>query len=243
LNEMDPREQELAAFQEKVGVRFHDLALLDEALTHRSFVNESTSPSSTDNQRLEFLGDAILDFLVGEWLFQRYPTAREGELTSLRAYIVCTEALASIAEQIDLGSYLRLGKGEDSTGGQSRPANLCAAFEALVGAMYLDQGLSITRAWVDGHLSRRAQEIDRHRAIKDPKSLLQERTQARLHVTPSYRIIGEQGPEHAKIFTAQAVVAGDTWGEGSGTTKQAAERAAAQVALMSHHAVLEGDRR
>ena len=237
---MGPREQDLATFQRRIGIGFRDVGLLDQALTHRSFVNEAMGSATPDNQRLEFLGDAILDFLVGEWLFVRYPKAREGELTSLRAYIVCTETLACLAEEIDLGSYLRLGKGEDGTGGHSRPANLCAGFEALVGAMYLDRGLRTTGSWLHRILERRARDIDLHRAVKDPKSLLQEHTQAVLHVAPSYRIIREEGPEHAKVYTAQVVVAQDTWGEGSGTTKQAAERAAAQAAWRSRGNTLQG---
>lgn len=234
------REQELAVFQEKLGIDFQEVSLLDEALTHPSFVNESASPTVPDNQRLEFLGDAILDFLVGEWLFQRYPGAREGELTTLRAYVVCTETLASFAEQINLGGYLRLGKGEESTGGHSRPANLCAAFEALVGAMYLDQGMRATRSWLHRALAQRSEDIDLHRAVKDPKSLLQEHTQALLHVTPSYGIIREAGPEHAKVFTAQVMVGEEPWGEGSGTTKQAAEQAAARAALRNRATVRKG---
>jgi len=239
LRDADPREQELTVLQKEMGIEFHEPGLLDQALTHRSYVNEAARSDLPDNQRLEFLGDAILDFLVGEWLFLRYPKAREGELTSLRAHIVRTEALASLAEQINLGSHLRLGKGEEGTGGQSRPVNLCAGFEALVGAIYLDQGLEVTRSWLHRSLERRAEEIERHRTVKDPKSLLQERTQTLLHVTPSYRIVREEGPEHAKVFTAQVMVAQQAWGRGSGTTKQAAERAAARAALQSHRALLQ----
>jgi len=239
LRESDPREQELAVFQERIGVHFQSIALLDQALTHPSFVNECAGSTADDNQRLEFLGDAILDFLVGEWLFLRYPDAREGDLTSLRAYIVCTETLASFARQIDLGTCLRLGKGEDNTGGHSRPANLCAGLEALTGAMYLDQGMGAVRRWLNRALERRAGEIDLHRAMKDPKSLLQEYTQALLHVTPTYRIIREKGPDHAKVFTAQVLVDQDAWGEGSGATQRAEERAAAKAALSSHPTLLQ----
>jgi len=207
------------------------MELLEKALTHRSYVNEYPGLDLPDNQRLEFLGDAILDFLVGEWLYHRYPDAREGELTSLRAHIVRTGGLADFAREIDLGLYLRLGKGEATSGGHERPANLCAAFEALVGAIYLDQGMDAIRSWVYRFLEGHAREIDQRRKIKDAKSLLQEYTQGELHVTPTYRIVRESGPDHAKLFTAQVVIGDRVWGEGTGNNKQDAEQAAAQNAL------------
>lgn len=217
------------------GLTFRQEALLQQALTHSSFLNECPDVGLQDNQRLEFLGDAILNFLVAEWLFERYPDAREGELTALRAHIVRTEGLSAFAREINLGAYLRLGKGEAASGGRDRPANLCAAFEALVGALYLDQGLAVARDWVRGFLERRACEIDRRRTSKDPKSLLQEYVQASLHITPAYQIVHEEGPDHAKVFTARVLVGGDVWGEGKGTSKQLAEQAAAEVALKTHY--------
>ena len=222
----------LEAFQLEGEVTFQDMALLDEALTHSSFVNEYPD-GDLDNQRLEFLGDAILDFLVGEWLYLRFPDAQEGELTSIRAHIVRTESLAAFAHEFDLGAYLRLGKGEATSGGQSRPANLCAAFEALVGAIYLDRGIQVTQRWVGRILERHAQEIDAQRRTKDAKSLLQEHTQERLHITPAYCISGAAGPDHARVFTAQVMVDKEIWGEGTGPSKQAAEQAAAQAALQA----------
>jgi len=224
-------ELSLQELQKRLGITFHDVSLLEEALTHSSFVNESPSSGQADNQRLEFLGDAILDFIVGEWLFLRYPDAHEGDLTSIRAYVVRTESLAELARELGLGAYLRLGRGEEASGGRERPANLCAAFEALVGAIYLDQGIRTVRSWLHHLLESHAQEIDAHRETKDAKSLLQEYTQGKLHVTPSYRIIREEGPDHAKVFTAQAIVGQEIWGEGTGTSKQAAEQAAAAAAL------------
>lgn len=225
------------SIQESVSQAFHDPVLLTQALTHPSFVNEYANLGLQDNQRMEFLGDAILDFLVGEWLFHRYPDAQEGELTGIRAHLVRTEGLAAFAREINLGAYLRLGKGEAASGGHNRMANLCAAFEALVGAMYLDQGLERTREWVTRFLHERAEEIDAQRARKDAKSLLQEYTQASLRVTPVYSIVREEGPDHAKVFTAQVSVAQRVWGEGTGNSKQAAEQAAADQALGHHHAV------
>ncbi|MCX6741500.1 MAG: ribonuclease III, partial [Candidatus Parcubacteria bacterium] len=129
------------AFQQKLGFAFSQPVLLLQALTHPSYINESPNNQEGDNQRLEFLGDALLGFLVGEWLYARYPEAREGELTSLRAHIVRTESLASFARDLDVGAFLRLGRGEGASGGPQRDANLCDAFEAIIGAMFLDAGL------------------------------------------------------------------------------------------------------
>ncbi len=221
----------LEKLQKRIRYTFQNPDWLAEALTHSSFVNECPTSKVPDNQRLEFLGDAVLDTVVGEWLFRRYPDAREGELTRIRAYIVRTEGLAAFAEEISLGGSLRFGRGEAASGGHERSANLCAGFEALVGAMYLDQGLGPVRDWVNDLLEQHAGEIDAQRMSKDAKSRLQEYAQARLHVTPSYRIVKEGGPDHARVFTAQVQVAGELWGEGSGSSKQAAEQEAAERAL------------
>lgn len=228
---MDERGEVLQVFQSRIGVTFRHIPLLAAALTHSSFVNECPQVDLPDNQRLEFLGDAILDFLVGEWLYLRYPDASEGELTSIRARVVCTESLADFAREVDLGSCLRLGRGEAASGGHGRSANLCAGLEALVGAIYLDQGISVVRSWVCSLLERHAQEIDSQRKLRDAKSLLQEYTQGHLRIAPSYRIVGEKGPDHAKVFAAEVVLGDDVWGEGTGTSKQLAEQAAAAAAL------------
>jgi len=228
---MSDRARQLARFQETLGVRFQSMAMLDEALTHSSFCHENPEGNPSDNQRLEFLGDAILNFLVGEWLFGRYPDATEGELTSLRADVVRTESLAAMAEELDLGNYLRMGRGEAAGGGAERPANLCAALEALVGAIYLDQGLERVMGWVHGLLEARQAEIEAWRRTKDAKTRLQEGVQASFHITPSYCIVREEGPDHAKRFTAQVLVGDEVWGEGVGLSKQAAQQAAAADAL------------
>jgi ribonuclease III len=224
----------LDQLQAQIGIAFQQPTLLLEAMTHSSFVNELPDTTWTDNQRLEFLGDAILDFLVGEWLFRRYTDAPEGELTGLRAHIVRTEGLALFARELGLGRFLRLGRGEDASGGRERTANLCAGFEALVGALYLDQGIEVTRHYVQDRLNAHAEEIDSQRAAKDAKSRLQELTQSSSRVTPIYRIVREEGPDHAKVFTAQVLLSGELWGQGMGTSKQAAEQAAAADALRRH---------
>jgi len=215
----------------QLGVTFSNHALLVQALTHGSYANECTSEDTEDNQRLEFLGDAILDMLVGAWLYRRYPDATEGELTSLRARIVRTHGLAAFAREVGLGDLLRLGRGEATSGGQRRAANLCAAFEAVVGAVYVDRGFAAAQEWVTSFLDRHSEDIDAQRQSKDAKSRLQEYTQRHLHVTPVYRLVQAVGPDHARVFTSQASINERVWGQGTGTTKQAAEQAAAQVAL------------
>ncbi|HHX44518.1 MAG TPA: ribonuclease III [Chloroflexi bacterium] len=236
MAEADLSEQELADAQAAARLRMHDGALLREALTHPSYPNETPHIDIPDNQRLEFLGDALIDLLVAEWLYARYPDASEGELTGLRAQIVRTEGLASFALEIDLGRHLLLGRGEAASGGRERAANLCAAFEALAGALYLDQGIDAARRWLLTFLEQHATEIDGLRASKDAKSLLQEYTQSTVHITPTYRIVRDEGPDHAKVFTAQVLVGDEVWGEGTGSSKQAAEQLAAEEALRTRRA-------
>lgn len=231
---MDDRSRRLAAFQQACGLSITDTALLECALTHSSYINERPGAQEDDNQRLEFLGDAILDFVVGEWLYGRFEEAREGALTRLRAEIVRTESLAALATSIGLGQVMRFGHGEAASGGPDRPANLCAAFEALVGALYLDQGIDTVRRWAIPMIAARHVSVDLDTSLKDAKSRLQEHAQANLGSTPRYRIILESGPDHAKVFTAQVSVNDEVWGMGQGRNKQTAQQAAAQQALTNH---------
>jgi len=216
------------------GLRFRNPALLGQALTHPSYLHEHPDHPYPDNQRLEFLGDAVVDLLVGEWLFRRYASMHEGELTTVRAHIVRTAGLAGFANEIGLGAHLLLGKGEEGSGGRSKSANLADAFEALVGAAYLDSGLDQVRSWLYGFLERHAEDIDARALSQDAKTWLQEHVQGTLRTTPSYRVIRESWPDHAKVFTAQALVDDQVWGEGEGSTKQAAEQAAAENAIRTH---------
>lgn len=234
-----PEEQAtLDSFQALIGVRFRTPELLREALTHSSYVNEQPSLAINDNERLEFLGDAVLDFLVADELFRRYTTAREGALTSMRAALVRTDSLAAASRRIDLGAHLFLGRGEEASGGRQRTANLCAAFEAVIGAVYLDQGLEQARRLVQWLLGDAIQALEAQ-APRDPKSLLQERAQAILHRTPLYRTVAQTGPDHAKEFIVEVLVGDQVIGRGAGPSKQAAEQAAAQSALSSP--VIQGD--
>lgn len=231
MNPDPTRQRQLTEFSERIGFAFRSPAYLDQALTHSSFANENPSTAVEDNQRLEYLGDALLGFLVAEWLYERYPAAQEGELTSLRIFVVRTDSLAQIGRDLQIGAYLRMGRGEDETGGRQRPANLCAAVEAFFAALYLDRGLETTRALVGRLLEGLSTDIELQRSLKNAKSYLQEYTQSALQVTPTYAIIAVQGPDHERDFVAEVRVADEVWGEGRGHSKQAAEQAAARAAI------------
>jgi ribonuclease-3 len=222
-----------------LGLVFEDKTLLQRALTHRSYLNENQSYPLADNERLEFLGDAVLDFVVGEDLFHRFPDEDEGTLTSLRAALVCTRALADFASQIGLGRYLLLGRGEDDGGGRQRPAVLCGAFEALVGALYLDQGIERVNAFVAPLFQPALQDILHNDLDKDSKSVLQELSQAHLGYTPRYQTVEAAGPDHDKIFTVAATINGIVYGKGQGHSKQVAAQTAAAEALDRLQAVLD----
>jgi ribonuclease-3 len=219
--------------EEVLGYRFREPELLRTALTHSSYVNENPTEGASDNERLEYLGDAVLDFLVAEWLFTAYPDLSEGEMTNLRALLVREDTLAHLAEAEQVGQYLLLGKGEEESGGRSRSHNLCAAFEALVGAFYLDAGMDPVRQWVVALLQPEMDKALEDQAVRDSKSLLQEWVQAHHHVTPAYTTVREEGPDHAKVFTVKVMVNGEEWGQGIGRSKQAAAQEAAAAAL--HH--------
>jgi len=221
-----------------LGLVFEDKTLLQRALTHRSYLNENQSYPLADNERLEFLGDAVLDFVVGEDLFHRFPDEDEGTLTSLRAALVCTRALAEFADQIGLGQYLLLGRGEDDGGGRERPAVLCGAFEALVGALYLDQGIERVNAFIGPLFQPALQNILHNDLDKDSKSVLQELAQAHLGYTPRYQTVEAAGPDHDKVFTVAATINGITYGKGQGRSKQVAAQIAASEALEHLKAVL-----
>lgn len=222
---------ELAAAEASLGLTFRDKTLLQRALTHRSYVNENTDFPLEDNERLEFLGDAVLDFVTAEHLYHRFPEMSEGQLTSLRAALVRTETLASFASEIGLGQHICLGRGEEENNGRTRPAILCDCYEALVGALYLDQGLEAAKAFVIEVFTPAIPEILDGEADKDAKSLLQELSQKQRRITPTYRTIGERGPDHAKEFTVASMIGKETYGVGMGHSKQMAAQAAAKVAL------------
>jgi ribonuclease-3 len=222
---------ELSAAEASLGLTFRDKTLLQRALTHRSYINENASFPLEDNERLEFLGDAVLDFITAEHLYHRFPEMSEGQLTSLRAALVRTETLADFASEIGLGELMFLGRGEEENGGRARPAVLCDCYEALIGALYLDQGLEATRAFVVRVIRSAIPQILEGETDKDAKSMLQELSQKYRKITPAYRTVGERGPDHAKEFTVAAVIGKEAYGLGAGHSKQVAAQAAARAAL------------
>ncbi|MCJ7624995.1 MAG: ribonuclease III [Anaerolineaceae bacterium] len=218
------------AFSKRLKLQFKDSLLLTRALTHRSYLNEHPS-TLEDNERLEYLGDAVLDFLVAGWLYNRYPEMAEGDLTRLRSSFVQTERLADFARKIELGKALRLGRGEVQNGGRNRSALLCDAFEALIGALYLGNDIKVVQDFISQFLEEAEEKILLNHRFEDPKSLLQEWAQANGFETPTYRTKSSSGPEHSKSFVVEVTVDGKIWGSGIGRSKQSAEKAAAHDAL------------
>jgi ribonuclease III len=229
-NSSEPVLETPAQFVQRTGLPFSNYLLLSRALTHRSYLNEHPE-ALEDNERLEFLGDAVLDFLVGDWLYNHYPEMAEGELTRLRSSLVRTEQLAEFAENINLGNAIRMGRGEYEGGGNHRPALLCGAFEALIGALYLASGLPAVDHFVEPMLKEALAPIMANRREFDSKSLLQEWVQSQGFGPPVYQTIGADGPEHEKTFEVQVIVDGQMYGTGKGASKQLAAKAAARNAL------------
>jgi ribonuclease-3 len=229
-----------AQFSAAAGLKFRDADLLRTALTHSSFLNEHPELDWEDNERLEYLGDAVLDFLLAEHLFLKLPNAPEGELTAVRAALVRRETLARFAAELGIGRALLMGHGEAESGGRERPAALCGAFEALVGALYLDQGLDSVADFVMPLVEREYGAARAESAGKDPKSRLQELAQGALGLTPRYRATSAEGPDHAKVFTVQVVIGETICGQGEGSNKQSAAQSAAADALLHAESWLPG---
>ncbi len=214
----------------RLGLHFSDTLLLSRALTHRSYLNEHLE-ALEDNERLEFLGDAVLDFVVGAWLYNRYPEMPEGDLTRMRSALVHTEQLADFAREIRLGGAMRLGRGESQGGGRERSALLCDTFEALIGALYLDRGIEGVRAFISPLLETASDYILANRKNEDPKSLFQEWAQSQGFSAPHYVTKSATGPDHSKEFVVDVEINGEVYGTGKGHSKQAAAKAAAHNAL------------
>ena len=222
--------QELA---ERLGLQFSDNLFICRAMTHRSYLNEHNE-ALEDNERLEFLGDAVLDFIVGAWLYQKFPDMPEGDLTRMRSALVHTEQLATFARQIKLGAAIRLGRGEDQAKGRDRSGILCDAFEALIGAIYLDMGIDRVLSFIAPMLEEASEDILLNHLDEDPKSILQEWAQAQGLSTPVYVTCNSSGPDHSKIFEVEVVINQVVYGKGTGPSKQAATKAAARDALNKH---------
>ena len=220
---------DLNEFQSKIGYTFKNRHLLDQALTHSSYANEKHMKKHSDNERLEFLGDAVLEIVSSEFLFINYPQKPEGELTKLRASIVCEPTLALCTKPLDLGKYLRLGRGEDHTGGRKRKSILSDALEAVIGAIYLDGGFTNAKEFVLRFIMT---DIENKQLFYDSKTILQEIVQGRQDGELTYEILKEEGPDHNKSFEVRALVGSKEVGRGKGRTKKAAEQFAAYNGIL-----------
>jgi ribonuclease-3 len=221
----------LQELQDRVNYQFRDLKLLTEALTHSSVVHETGGAQKRDNQRLEFLGDAVLQVILTDWLFRIFPTGDEGLLTRLRSHLANRHTLYRLAHAMSLGDFLVLGKGEEASGGRKRQSNLSNAYEALIGAIYLDGGLFAAGQFVRDQFDREVENLQVRPQRENPKGVLQERLQARSTKGPTYRITSEEGPDHAKRFEAIVEHNAEELGRGVGASKKEAEMRAAEAAL------------
>ena len=220
----------MRTLEERLGYHFRDRRLLENALTHSSYANEHHLGAVGSNERLEFLGDSVLGMVVADDLFHRYARLPEGELTRMRAQLVCETSLARVARELELGSALRLGKGEESCGGRERPSIIADAVEAVLAAVYLDSGsIREPRRIIRHFLLEHVDEV--RELVRDHKTRLQELVQRRSGQTLGYELIGEQGPDHAKLFTVRVLLNGESVGQGDGKTKKEAEQSAARNAL------------
>lgn len=215
--------------EEKIGYRFQNIELLKQALTHSSFQNEQRINRMGDYERLEFLGDAVLELVSSEFLFSAYPKLPEGELTKMRASMVCEPALAFCARDLELGKYLRLGRGEEMTGGRERDSIISDVCEAIIGAIYLDGGMENARKHINRFI---LSDLEDKQLFYDSKSNLQELVQGKLKQEISYVLLSEEGPEHNKIFKVSVRIGKEEYGQGTGKTKKAAEQQAAYSALL-----------
>ncbi len=223
--------KEFSTFEESIGVTFNDAALLRQAFTHRSYLNEHRGQKGGHNERLEFLGDAVLELISTHFLYEKFPDKTEGELTSFRAALVNAVTLSEVASQIGMNDYLLLSRGEAKDVGRARGVLLANAFEALIGAIYLDLGYDAARTFISTHLFPKIDDIIKNRLWQDSKSALQEKVQDAEGVTPYYSVVNETGPDHDKQFVVGVYIKDKLIAEGSGKSKQEAEQAAARAAL------------
>ncbi len=222
------RDKELADLEKKLKVSFLNKQLLNQSLTHSSFAHEANIP---DNERLEFLGDAVIKLAISEYIYHKFPTRPEGDLTKIRATVISDETLAHVANKVRLGEYLLLSENEKRTGGHKRRSNVANAFESLVGAIYLDAGLGKARDFLIDFLRGEIDKVSREGYIQDYKSALQEFVQKKKWSLPHYKVIKEIGPKHQKLFIMEVRVKGQVMGEGRGHNKKEAEQKAAEEAL------------
>ncbi len=225
------KDKQFSIFEEKNGINFADKNLLAQAFTHRSYINEHKEEGLEHNERLEFLGDAVLELVITDYLYRTYPAKNEGELTAYRAALVNTITLAEVSRELDLNDFLLMSRGEARDTGRARTYILANALEALIGAIYLDQGYDIAQKFIAKNLFGRTEEIIAERLWLDPKSFFQEKAQEEFNITPSYELVSETGPDHNKQFTVGLLIGKDVVAEGKGHSKQEAEQDAALKGL------------
>jgi len=223
--------KDFTPFEKKIGIVFKNKKILEEAFTHRSYLNENPDWSGNQNERLEFLGDAVLELIVTEHLFLNFPDKTEGELTSFRAALVNANMLSEIAQNLELNDYLLLSRGEAKDLGRARQYILANTFEALIGAIYLDQRYGAAEEFIKKSVLTRVEEIISKKLFRDPKSLFQERAQEIVGITPTYEVLKEWGPDHNKHFIIGVYLGKELIAEGEGPSKQEAQLAAAEAGL------------
>ncbi len=216
--------------EESIGYNFKDKSLIDEALTHTSYANENNLES---NEKLEFLGDSILEFISSKYLYNKFPNLHEGELTKVRATVVCEDSLYEVAKKHEISKYIKVGRSERGNGGNNRPAILADSIEAIIAAIYFDGGLDKAEKFIIDNLEEAMNVASRNVGIKDHKTVLQEKLQKNGEIDIQYRIIDEKGPDHDKIFTAEVIVNGKVLATGIGKSKKHAEMQAAERALIN----------
>ena len=222
---------DFSKFEAKIGHQFKDQRLLESAFTHRSYLNENRDAAREHNERLEFLGDAVLELVVTEFLFAKYPTKPEGDLTAYRAALVNTQSISDAGQKLGMNEYLLLSRGESRDTGRARQIILANAFEALIGALYLDQGYVAAKDFIAKQLFHKTDDVVARRLWQDAKSRLQETAQEKLGITPAYQVLDQSGPDHDKTFVVGAFIGNDKIATGEGRSKQEAEQAAAEKAL------------
>ncbi len=223
--------KDFTPFEEKIGVSFRDRIILTQAFIHRSYINENPRSGLEHNERLEFLGDAVIELIVTDYLYRTYPTHHEGDLTAYRSALVNAVIMGEVAGELGMNEYLLLSKGEAKDMGRARQTILANTYESFVGALYLDQGYDVCVTFITTTLLPRLEDIIKSKSWKDAKSAIQEEAQEHLGVTPSYKVIGEVGPDHDKHFTIGIFFGDKKIAEGKGKSKQEAQQTAAQAAL------------
>jgi ribonuclease-3 len=223
--------KDFTPFEQSLGIAFNDKTLIQRAFTHRSFINENPKSGLEHNERLEFLGDAVIELIVTDYLFRSYPTHNEGELTAFRSALVNAVIMGEVATELNMNDFLLLSKGESRDIGRARQTILANTYESFVGALYLDQGYEPCKKFIMDSLVPRIEEIIKMKSWKDAKSQVQEEAQERLGVTPAYHVVGESGPDHDKYFTVGIFFGEQKIAEGKGKSKQEAQQTAALAAL------------